>query len=300
MTKRSARTPGGAKDLSPPTGLVEAARRRLRDRTTLLRHCRKKFSEKAVHRLRVETRRLVAQLDGLAALLPVAARQAGRRALRKQMKALAALRDVHVQLRRVRARRVDQPELKPFQTYLRDCELAARRTLARKLGRKKHERRIAALEDELRRLAARPPKSDRRFAEKTRRMLEQARHELIQRWDQGVREKEPLHRLRVALKTYRYLVEALQSLLPASTAAQLDGMRAWQACLGEIHDLALFEQQLGRFAGLNKAGQSYERILGTLARRRRQLARRHDRFAPAGLRAGTLPGLGPPAKRKIG
>lgn len=285
MTKRSVRTPGTAEGVSGPTGplasgLAEGALRRLRDRATLLHRCRKKLSEKAVHRLRVETRRLLAQLDVLAPLLPVAVRQPGRRALRKQMKALAALRDVHVQLRRVKALRAKYPELKPFQGYLRECEAAACGTLARKLDRRKHLRRIAALEIELRRVAARPPESDRRFAEKTRRTLEQARRELLRRREQGVLKKESLHRLRVALKTYRYRVEALQSFLPAATAAQLEGMRAWQACLGEIHDLALFEQQLARFAGLTETGQSYVRILGALARRRLQLERGHGRFAP--------------------
>lgn len=285
MAKRSVRTPGTTKEVSGTTsplasGLVEGALRRLRDRTTLLRRCRKKLSEKAVHRLRVETRRLLAQLDVVAPLLPVVVRQPGRRALRKQMKALAALRDVHVQLRRVEALRVDRPELKPFRAYLRDCELAMRRTLVRKLGRKKHQRRIAALEVELRRAAKRPPQSDRRFAEKTRWTLEQARRKLIQRMEQGGLEKNSLHRLRVALKTYRYRMEAVQSLLPATTAAQLDRMRAWQACLGEIHDLALFERQLTRFAGLTGTDRQYDRLRGALARRRLKLERGHGRLAP--------------------
>src|SRR5262249_21158341 len=54
-------------------------------------------SEESVHELRVATRKLMAQLDLFTAVVPGRSAEKGRRALKRTMKTLGALRDLQVQ-----------------------------------------------------------------------------------------------------------------------------------------------------------------------------------------------------------
>ena len=76
-------------------GRVKAERRRYGKR---LERGRRKFSEKAVHDLRVETRRLLALLDVLIALHFPGPLKKIRKVFKKRLDAFDELRDTHVQL----------------------------------------------------------------------------------------------------------------------------------------------------------------------------------------------------------
>jgi CHAD domain-containing protein len=63
-----------------------------------LKRCQKKYSEAAVHDLRVATRRLISTLDLLSELRPDDDLRQTRRKLKKTLDLFSPLRDVQVQL----------------------------------------------------------------------------------------------------------------------------------------------------------------------------------------------------------
>ena len=77
------------------TGSVRTMRRRYRKR---LDRAQKKFSETAVHDLRIETRRMLALLDLLDALRVGEGLKKTRKIFKQRLDAFDRLRDTHVQL----------------------------------------------------------------------------------------------------------------------------------------------------------------------------------------------------------
>jgi len=249
-----------------------------------MRRCRGHAPARAVHRLRVETRRLLAQLVLLTPQLTPAVVEAGRRALRKQLKSLSDLRDLHVMMKHVEALLPRHPLLRDFGRHLREREPAAVRLMECRLGRKKYGRLIQALEKELTGFMAGSAMPDRRFQASVRRTLDDSLTRLVRRKQKARDDLPALHKLRVALKQHRYLAEALGVERSAKASAQLDRMRAWQGGMGAILDLALLEEQLRRFVGRAGRRVRYQPVLTALARRRARLVE-------------TLPGMSRPQLR---
>ncbi len=248
--------------------------RRLRTRTELVRRCRKSPTMRNIHRLRVESRRLLARLELLAEFLPAWVGQAGGRAVRKQLKALGELRDLQVHARRIDALLPMHPELQVFRRHLRVQTRRAAAEVRRKLARRKSSRRLRDLAVEL----AAIPEAAGLGPGAIQRPLRQARGEVVRRTvtADGVDE---LHRLRLAIKRCRYLTEALQPVLPASAADQLARLRGWQSCLGDLHDLAMLQEQLREFADKNEVAGRYAGVRRLLAGRRRRLGAKHAAFS---------------------
>jgi CHAD domain-containing protein len=95
------------------------------------------------------------------------------------------------------------------------------------------------------------------------------------------------HRLRVALKKFRYLVETM----PASPAA-LARLRRVQGALGELHDLELLHARLEEFSARHAVTAGwFESRRAIWQRRQRTLLRRQQglRFTAAQLRALARP-----------
>jgi CHAD domain-containing protein len=53
-----------------------------------------------------------------------------------------------------------------------------------------------------------------------------------------------LHRLRVALKNFRYLMEALAPLVPGAGEAALETLHGLQTTLGDLHDIEVLSGAL--------------------------------------------------------
>jgi nucleotide-binding universal stress UspA family protein/CHAD domain-containing protein len=205
------------------SALVADVTRRLQARATLLQRCRKSPTVRSVHRLRVESRRLLARLELLADVLPAWVGRSGCRAVRKQLKTLGELRDLQVHLGLVRELFPQHPELQPFLLELRQALVIAIRQARRRLARPKPARRLRDLAVEL----AGVPETGDVGVDAMQRPLREARGEVVRR-AAAAHEGSGLHRLRLALKRCRYLTEALQPILPASTPAQLARLRAWR------------------------------------------------------------------------
>src|SRR5215831_9867193 len=109
---------------------VRAARRRYRTR---LARCQKKFSENAVHELRIQTRRILALLDLLQTLGFPAPVSGLSKKFKKRLELFGELRDTQVQLRLLKSRWSDFPEAQSLRLFLERTETRLVSRLARKI-----------------------------------------------------------------------------------------------------------------------------------------------------------------------
>jgi CHAD domain-containing protein len=227
-------------------GSVHAARRRYRKR---LARCRKKFSESAVHELRVEARRILALLDLLEALRFGDSLKKLAKNFKKRLDTFDELRDTQVQQRLLRPMWRDFPEARRLKSLLQRREERLASKLDRKLQAAKYARLTRRLK-ELEKGLLRAGKGD--SARKTSDgivsgILREAFLRLVDLRRQVRREDAAtIHRLRVCFKRFRYMNELLQPLLPGLTAQRLERMKEYQAAAGDIQDLEVLLARLAR------------------------------------------------------
>jgi CHAD domain-containing protein len=222
--------------------LAHALRRVLAERN----QARRKLASKPVHDLRVALRRTRSLAEGFSELDSYAGWPHLRKACKRLQKCLAELRDIQVMSEWMRRLHFDeQPSgaafvdmLAPDERRSRDNASAALRDFPRK--RWKQWRR--ELPDRARVL----PFHDRHFAAIALRRLNDVA-ELDRR-----RRRSPshvaYHRLRIALKRFRY---TLESFLPAQSAAWSPTLKLLQSRLGDVHDLDILRSRILKFGREN-------------------------------------------------
>jgi CHAD domain-containing protein len=250
---------------------VKAERRRYGKR---LERGQREFSEKAVHDLRVETRRLLALLDVLLALdFPTPLRKI-RKVFKKRLDAFDELRDTHVQLLLLKPLCQEFPEARELDALL--CQRAQRLTdkLRKEVQATKQanwERRLKTLEEELR------DSADKMAGEATRLAILSAVDEAF---DQVVALRQrvrpdrtaTIHRTRVAFKRFRYMCELLCAYLPELKVEDLGRMRDYQAMMGNIQDIVVLLAGVRRAVGdKDISGRVVGPLRRELLRRRREL-----------------------------
>jgi CHAD domain-containing protein len=226
--------------------------------------CRKQCTEPAVHDLRVATRRLIAALDLLAAVIPERQVAKVKEQLRRILKSMGPLRDTQVQLLAVRDLLARFPELEPYCTLLLMRELRSLRQIARRL-RKVHP---AALRVQLR-TATRAfhrllttAGSHHAIDLALRGALAGAFARVAASRTQIVRDDpQTIHKMRVSFKKFRYTVEMVRLHL---NGALHKSMNAYQTRLGDIHDTEVL------IAGITSFSREYP-VPGSLMRVRRYL-----------------------------
>lgn len=217
-------------------GSIRIMRRRYRKR---LARCQKKFSESAVHGLRIETRRLLAMLDLLGALRLRDSLKKTRKVFKKRLDAFDELRDTHVQLSLLKPLCRDFPEAREFDLLLLRHEKELIAQLHQNIEAVKQarlERRLKALEKQLRRSAkAKSRKAgDSLAASALRDAFARVVH--LRRQIRRTNTKT-IHQMRVAFKRFRYMSELLQPMLPSLTKRHLHRMQEYQSKMGDIQDM---------------------------------------------------------------
>lgn len=220
-----------------------------------LRRNRRSCTEPSIHDLRVATRRMIATLDALEAVLPGGAPQDVRRKLKRLLKGFNDLRDLHIQLMHFQALRPAYPVVQPFLTAFRTRE----RELVREAARAIAGIRTRAMEQEIARAAERLVQvaAGDEAEQATREALFGALAAAFLRaaaLRKRIAPGDPasIHTFRVAFKKFRYTVEVLSPLLPGFGKKQFKAMNAYQTAMGEIQDLEVIAQALsmhppGRF-----------------------------------------------------
>jgi CHAD domain-containing protein len=216
-----------------------------------LKRCQKKYSEEAVHDLRVATRRLISTLDLVDRIYPETKLRKARRALKKQLDSFGPLRDVQVQLLSIEKMLPSFPELQEFYDSLMKRE----RTLVQRLsvdlkGIKtgKIKARVARAAGQLETLLDTPAAQQEKRAEAIQ-AVEIAFNRVVER-KQAIdpRDSASIHRMRVAFKKFRYLVESLAPLLRYVTSKQLKAMDAFQGSMGDVQDAEVLLTSVRTFA----------------------------------------------------
>jgi len=216
---------------------LRKARLRYRSR---LRHCRRQFSEKSVHALRVESRRILALLDLVRGLGFEASTARPRKLLKKRLKAFNTLRDLQVQRLLVKTWISRFPAAHSFAILLKHHEQSTVHELRARIASLRARpvtRRLRKLSAQIAAAGvAKAPAPALTLAP----LLDSAiARVVVARGKVRARSPATIHQTRVALKRLRYLCEILQPWLPVITSEELERMRQGQVRMGEVQDIAV-------------------------------------------------------------
>jgi CHAD domain-containing protein len=92
---------------------------------------------------------------------------------------------------------------------------------------------------------------------------------------------ESMHRLRIAVKRYRYVLEVLAEAGEPVTRSAIGEARALQRELGRLHDLDVLIEWVRAAASLPAAGAFLRRMLNRRSRQAERTLRRLAAFRPA-------------------
>jgi CHAD domain-containing protein len=211
-----------------------------------LARCQKKFSQKAVHNLRIETRRILALLDLLLALRFEGPLKKLRKTFKKRLDAFDDLRDTHVQWGLLRPMWPDFPEASRLKKHLRKCEKRLVAKLSGKIQTIKNgklNRQLKEIQESLVECADHPVTARGPILAQT--LLRGAYREVIA-FRREIRRNDPttIHRMRVAFKRFRYTAELLQPFLPHFNPERLARMKEFQSAAGNVQDVAVLLTRL--------------------------------------------------------
>jgi len=237
---------------------------------------RKRATEKAIHDLRVATRRLIAVVDIIRTMVPGANLSKTRKQLKQLLSALSELRDVQVQIATVRGLIGEFPVLNLFLTLLmvREKQFLRRERVAL------HEFKLSQIEDgiikaekELQTLLA-----DTLLRDAARSIVI---GRLARTFSRAVQLKSAalsgkgnrIHRLRIAFKRFRYTVEALEAILPSVTTRMMKAMNAYQVRMGNVQDIDVMIASIRNHAKKHPGADQvqFKRLIDNLMNRRREL-----------------------------
>ena len=271
--KKSGRTRTARKQADVLLHLGRSLHRQWRQYRKRLKRCQKHFSEKAVHRSRVETRRLLATIELLSAFIPEREIAKARCALKDHLDSFDRLRDTQVQLRYIEHLVRAFPAARQFRQWLREREVryvrqtrkAVRKIKTRRLGKP-----ITTFEKELRRRRKEtPPGRAFVMAQGAIRLAFGRVAELCRRVK--ATDTRTIHRTRIAFKRFRYMVDALSPLLPAVSDEHRQAMRGYQSLMGDIQDVEVLLAALDKFIEREQNDRESLHLRAEFARRREQL-----------------------------
>jgi CHAD domain-containing protein len=233
--------------MASDNALLRSVDERLEKFRLQFRACKRDFSEEAVHDLRVAARRLLAALDLGRALAPRPSLQNARRALKSFLDGLDELRDTQVMLIDMAELLAAFPQVEGLVKKLEKREKkllrAARENLKKAtladIGARVEKSR-AALQEHIR---------PRGFKPSLLRVVDETHETVTRRLGQvEAGQSSTIHRVRVAFKKFRYMVEIAQPLLPAPPETLFEKMHDYQSRMGEVQDADVTLQTLDELA----------------------------------------------------
>ncbi len=216
-----------------------------------LKNCRREFSEEAVHDFRVAARRLLAFLDILRVVMQDPGIKKTRRILKDQLDNLDDLRNAQVLLADISEAIHEAPELQPYQDYLQRREKKLLRTARKKIK----SLEISTLSKRIKKLNQKLGAFMQADLDASLfSAVDEAYITVIQRYEL-VDSSQPvtIHRVRLAFKKFRYMIEAIYPILHDFPAEHLKRMHDYQASMGDIQDLEVALQGLADFEELASA-----------------------------------------------
>ncbi|MBC7875734.1 MAG: CHAD domain-containing protein [Anaerolineales bacterium] len=223
-----------------------------------LKTCRHEFSEEAVHDFRVAARRLLSSLDLLRAVMQEPRIQKMRRILKDQLDELDDLRDIQALLADISETIHDAPVLQPFQEYLQGKEKKLLRTARKEIKSLK----IASLSKRIQKLKQIIEVSKQDNLELSLFSAVDEAYAIVNQRYALVDPSQPatIHRLRIAFKKFRYMIEAIHPILQNLPVDYLKRMHDYQASMGDIQDMEVALQLLTDFGELAPASYHPEPV----------------------------------------
>jgi CHAD domain-containing protein len=229
----------------PPTPnqlLLEALENRWKTYLAELKRCRAEFSNEAVHDLRVSLRRLLSLVQLLNSVEPRPRLRRLSLALKNQLDEFDELRDTQVMLAEISETILELPGLEPLRIHLERVEKRSLKDLRKKLRKldlKEVARRIRKTHETL------PAEEKADWSVPILQSVDDAflvTKQRLARVDPA--QPATIHRVRVAFKKFRYMVEITHPLLDGFPEANLKRMNVYQTLMGEIQDAEVFQQTL--------------------------------------------------------
>jgi CHAD domain-containing protein len=211
--------------------------------------------ENAVHDLRVALRRTRTVLEVGRGVLGRFHADEVRRSLREVHRTSGGLRDEEVFLELFAKLGVDDPGVGPWLDTRRARERHLRRALIKSLesGKLDGGRRMLAA------LLTFPvkPSRDKRLGKLARRAVDRARRDVLRLRAAPMDDPEALHRLRIAYKRLRYVVETFAEALTPELAALAQPAARFQSRLGDLHDVDVAMVAVKRARALSEGARGH-------------------------------------------
>ncbi len=233
--------------------LLDAFDKRWKRYRSELKRCRAEFSNEAVHDVRIGARGLLSLIQLLNSISPRPRLQKLSRAFKDQLDEFDELRDTQVILAEFSETIQELPQLQKVQTYLLAVEENLLQTLRKKLKvidlfdvskrmRKTRESIVSETKDDL------VPQILQAVDDAY--LLTKQRHGWI-----NPSQPATIHRVRIAFKGFRYMVEIIHPLLDGFPETNLEHMNDYQSLMGEIQDVEVIMQTL---ADLPSSASSFD------------------------------------------
>lgn len=221
-----------------------------------LKTCRREFSEEAVHDFRVAARRLLSSLDLLRAVMQDPRIQKTRRILKDQLDNLDDLRNIQALLADISEIIRETPVLQPFQEYLQHKEKHLLRVARKEIKSLK----IASLSRRIQKLDQAIEAFKQANLDMSLFSAVDEAYAIVNQRYALVDPSQPatIHRLRIAFKKFRYMIEAIYPILQNLPPDYLKRMHDYQAAMGDIQDMEVALQELADFGELAPASYDPE------------------------------------------
>jgi CHAD domain-containing protein len=211
-----------------------------------LKRCREEFSNEGVHDLRVATRRVLALVELLNSITPRPRFQKTMRVFKDQLDEFDELRDTQVILAEISEVLHELPQLQEYQRHLKAAEEKMLRSLRKKV-------RNFETSDLSRRLHKMHGALEANDGDDLRAQVMQAVDDAYHLTQERFEWVDPsraatIHRVRVAFKSFRYMVEIIHPLLENYPTENLKQMNDYQSLMGEVQDNEVFMQTLADYS----------------------------------------------------
>jgi CHAD domain-containing protein len=233
-------------ELKPNQLLLEALEQRWNNYCVELKRCRAEFSNEVVHDLRVATRRMLALIQLLNSVSPRRRLKKMIHAFKDQLDEFDDLRDTQVILGEISEIMQELPQLQEFQKHLQFNEEKLLKNLRKKI------KQLASFE-----VTKRIHNTHEAIAVETNSDLNSQILQAVddvylitkQRRDWvDLTRSATIHRVRIAFKSLRYMIEIVHPMLSDFPAENLKRMHDYQSLMGEIQDAEIFAQTLADFS----------------------------------------------------
>jgi len=215
------------------------------------KRARTKASEKSIHDLRVNTRRLIATLElarSLSRRDDVAKLQ---RRCKKILKSMGPLRDAQVLLENLTPLRgmtlisdfkksMERRERKQIDNIRDELKRSRKQDLSKRLEDVRYE--LTRVHESL------GPAKVRHSIERVLNLRRNEFQRSVRKFQRSPVNEDLLHEMRIALKKLRYALEAAQPLFGRSVQERLKQMHAYQQMMGDSRDLEMLRAELEKWA----------------------------------------------------